>query len=98
MYINNLEMRSKKLVDSLKVDIDTTKYLLGELGIATLALVRSGCTNDCEIMKLSSISENCLDVKIPLLNTLGLIEITKGEYHITPTGEVFIDEVSGWEN
>ena len=91
-------MNIEKLSSSLKVDIATTKYLLGELGIATLALVRSGCRNDQEIMKLSSISESCLEVKIPLLNTLGLIEITKGEYHITPRGEAFVDEVSGWEN
>ena len=98
MYSIHLKMNPNRSSNSLNLDINTTKYLLGELGIAALVLIRSGCRNDFEIMKLSTISANCLEVKIPLLNTLGLIEITKGEYQITPTGESFADEVSGWEN
>lgn len=79
------------------LDSSTIKYLLGELGIQTLALIAQGCTQDEEITKLSTITESCLDVKIPLLETLGLITTKDGHYEITPRGVSALSEITGWK-
>ncbi len=80
-----------------RIDASQTKYLLGELGIQTLALINEGCSSDDEIKCLSTISQSCLDVKIPLLATLGLIMKNGGRYTVIERGKRFLSEVRGWQ-
>ena len=78
-------------------DSDTIKYLLGELGILTLNLIAQGCTNNKDIMRLSTITQACLDVKIPLLETLALIDNEEGIYAVTSKGVSVLREFTGWK-
>ncbi len=78
-------------------DTDTIKYLLGELGILTLNLITQGCTIDEDIMRLSTITRSCLDVKIPLLETLALIHNEDGVYTVTSRGVSVLREITGWK-
>jgi predicted transcriptional regulator len=80
-----------------RIDTSQTKYLLGELGIQTLALISEGCSSDEEIKCLSTISQSCLDVKIPLLATLGLITKNDGSYIVAERGKSFLMKVRGWQ-
>ncbi|TFG13972.1 hypothetical protein EU537_04535 [Candidatus Thorarchaeota archaeon] len=80
-----------------RIDTSQTKYLLGELGIQTLALINEGCSSDDELKFLSTISQSCLDVKIPLLSTLGLIERSESGYVVVERGKNFLSEVRGWQ-
>lgn len=84
---------------AMKIDLDPTtiKYLLGELGIETLGLIAQGCMNDEEIIRLSTVTKSCLDVKVPLLETLGLIKIENGIYFITELGNDILLELTGWK-
>ncbi|MHA1481775.1 MAG: hypothetical protein ACTSQZ_10190 [Candidatus Thorarchaeota archaeon] len=78
---------------------DTIDYLIGEQGRQTLSLIDQGCVTNVDITKLSSITNDCLNVKIPLLITLGLITdcgTESNEYSITETGKIFLREVMGW--
>jgi hypothetical protein len=77
-------------------DSDTIYYLLGELGLLTLNLIAQGCTEDEDIMRLSTITRSCLDVKIPLLETLSLITSEEGSYTVTPRGVSVLNEITGW--
>ncbi len=83
----------------MKANLDSTtiKYLLGELGVETLGLIAQGCTNDEEIIRLSTITKSCLDVKVPLLATLGLIKTSDGFYLITEQGNDILLELTGWK-
>ena len=83
----------------MKTNLDsmTIKYLLGELGIETLGLIAQGCINNDEIIRLSTVTKSCLDVKIPLLETLGLIKISDGFYFITEQGNEILLELTGWK-
>jgi hypothetical protein len=78
-------------------DTDTIRYLLGELGILTLNLIAQGCTEDADIMRLSTITRSCLDVKIPLLDTLSLINNENGIYTVTSRGVSVLSELTGWK-
>ncbi|TFF92319.1 hypothetical protein EU545_01275 [Candidatus Thorarchaeota archaeon] len=78
-------------------DADTICHLIGEMGIDLLTLVQQGCVNDYELKRYSSITQGCLDVKIPLLKTLGLIEGDSEGYEVTSLGETFLKRVLGWE-
>jgi hypothetical protein len=78
------------------LDIETISNLLGELGIETLALVVHGCSSDTDIMRLSSLSKSCLSVKIPLLHTLGLIEVDMSGYSATLKGVEAFREMRRW--
>ncbi len=77
-------------------DSGTVKYLLGELGVLTLNLITQGCTTDNELMRLSTLTSSCLEVKIPLLETLSLIINNKGVYSATPRGAAVLREITGW--
>ncbi len=78
-------------------DSGTVKYLLGELGVITLNLIAQGCETDIEIMHLSTITQSCLDVKIPLLVTLSLITNDDGVYSTTHRGVTVLRELTGWK-
>ncbi len=80
-----------------ELDTTTISYLLGELGIETLALIAQGCTTDDEIVRLSTVTYSCLEVKIPLLETLGLIKKKDGLYFITNYGNDKLMELTGWK-
>ncbi|MHA1481318.1 MAG: hypothetical protein ACTSQZ_07855 [Candidatus Thorarchaeota archaeon] len=78
---------------------DTINYLIDEQGCQTLSMIDQGCINNEDITRLSLISNDCLEVKIPLLITLGLITDCgkeSNEYTITKTGKTFLREVTGW--
>ncbi|MFW9907091.1 MAG: hypothetical protein ACFFEF_00840 [Candidatus Thorarchaeota archaeon] len=77
-------------------DITTVGYLLGELGIEILTMIAQGCSNDSEIKRLSTITSSCLDIKIPLLETLGLIRIEGDIYILTKNGVTVLKELTGW--
>ena len=62
------EMQPPKM--KTRPDSTTISYLLGELGIETLALIAQGCVTDDDIIRLSTVTRTCLEVKIPLLETL----------------------------
>ncbi|MHA1882522.1 MAG: hypothetical protein ACTSUO_05700 [Candidatus Thorarchaeota archaeon] len=79
-----------------KMSTDTIKYLLGGIGLQTLSMISQGCLNNGDITALSLITEGCLEVKIPLLITLGLITAKSGEYKITTLGKRTLSEVVGW--
>ena len=79
------------------LDSATIKYLLGELGVETLGLIAQGCINNSEIIRLSTVTKSCLDVKIPLLETLGLIRILDGFYFITEYGNDILLKLTGWK-
>ena len=78
-------------------DTDTIRYLLGELGILTLNLIAQGCGEDEDIMRLSTLTRSCLDVKIPLLETLSLIKNEDGTYTVTSRGVSVLSELTGWQ-
>ncbi|MHA1906242.1 MAG: hypothetical protein ACW98Y_03030 [Candidatus Thorarchaeota archaeon] len=78
-------------------DTGTIKYLLGELGILTLNLIAQGCTEEEDIMRLSTLTRSCLDVKIPLLETLSLINNVQGVYTVTSRGATVLSELTGWK-
>ncbi|MDF1538068.1 MAG: hypothetical protein P1Q69_04115 [Candidatus Thorarchaeota archaeon] len=82
---------------NIDIDTNTIKYLLGELGIQTLTLIAQGCTHDEEIKNLSTITGSCLEVKIPLLETLNLITTRKGYYEMTPRGVTALSKITGWK-
>ncbi len=75
---------------------ETTRYLIGDLGIQILSLVDQGCTNDDDLIKFGRFSRQCLSVKIPLLTTLGLLAAGPNGYRITPTGQSFLDTILRW--
>ncbi|MCK5152253.1 MAG: hypothetical protein KAQ65_10440 [Candidatus Thorarchaeota archaeon] len=77
-------------------DSGTVKYLLGELGILTLNLIAQGCTTNDDLMRLSTLTSSCLEVKIPLLETLSLIINDNGIYSATPHGAAVLREITGW--
>ena len=77
-------------------DSGTVKYLLGELGILTLNLIAQGCTTNDDLMRLSTLTSSCLEVKIPLLETLSLIINDNGIYSVTPRGVAVLREITGW--
>ncbi len=79
-----------------KMSSDTIKYLLGGLGLQTLSMISQGCENNEDIVALSLITEECLEIKIPLLITLGLITVNSEEYKITDLGKRTLNEVVGW--
>ena len=83
---------------SKDIDSGSIKYLLGELGILTLSLIAQGCTTNDEIRNLSTITDSCLEVKIPLLETLDLITTERNCYEITPKGISTLSEITGWES
>ena len=80
-----------------KISSGTIEYLLGGLGLQTLSMISQGCENNEDIIALSLITEECLEVKIPLLITLGLITVKSGEYKITALGKRTLSEVMGWQ-
>ncbi|MHA2425149.1 MAG: hypothetical protein ACXAEF_10195 [Candidatus Thorarchaeota archaeon] len=78
-------------------DTGSVKYLLGDLGVLTLNLIAQGCENNEDIIRLSTVTKSCLDVKIPLLETLNLINNDNGIYTVTPHGESVLRELTGWK-
>jgi len=92
-------MESPDTSQNRPLTFDTINYLIGEQGRQTLSLIDQGCINNLDITRLSSISNDCLEVKIPLLITLGLITDCgkeSSDYTITKTGKTFLREVTGW--
>ncbi len=79
------------------IDAVTAGNLLGELGIEILGLISQGCTNSEEIMRLSTITKSCLDVKIPLMENLSLIRTRNNTYTITAFGTDTLLELTGWK-
>jgi len=90
-------MDSHDITIDKSVDTNTIKYLLGELGIQTLTLIAQGCTKNEEIKSLSTITDSCLEVKIPLLETLDLITTSNGNYEITLHGVAALSRITGWK-
>jgi hypothetical protein len=86
-----------KTFTTSKKDINTISYLLGELGLETLMLIAQGCVNDGELLQLSALKQSCLEIKIPLLETLGLIKINNGEYSTTEYGNKVLLKFNGWK-
>ncbi len=76
---------------------ESIRYLIGGMGIDILTLIKQGCVNDYELKRYSSVTQHCLEVKIPLLKTLGLLSGDANGYAITPLGETFLKRVLGWE-
>lgn len=76
---------------------DNIRYLIGGMGIEILTLIKQGCLSDYELKRYSSVTQSCLEVKIPLLKTLGLLSGDASGYDITPLGETFLKRVLGWE-
>lgn len=92
-------MESPDTSQNRPLTIDTINYLIGEQGRQALRLIDQGCVTNVDITRLSSISNDCLKVKIPLLITLGLITdcgTESNEYSITDAGKTFLREVTGW--
>ncbi|TFG10902.1 hypothetical protein EU538_00405 [Candidatus Thorarchaeota archaeon] len=77
---------------------ETIRHLIGGMGIELLSLIQQGCVNDYELKRYSSITQGCLDVKIPLLKTLSLLTGDSDGYEITALGETFLQRVLGWED
>lgn len=99
MFPAHNEMESPDTSQNRPLTIDTINYLIGEQGRQTLSLIDQDCVTNVDITKLSSISNGCLEVKIPLLITLGLITDYGPEsigYAITDNGRTFLREVMGW--
>ncbi|NWF96794.1 MAG: hypothetical protein HXY34_11690 [Candidatus Thorarchaeota archaeon] len=78
------------------VGTDTTKYLIGDMGVEILCLVDQGCTDDNDLVRLGGLSMSCLEVKIPLLTTLGLLIVGAEGYRLTPAGQAFLEGMLGW--
>jgi hypothetical protein len=79
------------------IDAVTIGNLLGELGIEILDLISQGCINGEEIMRLSTITKSCLEVKIPLMEYLALIRVSNNTYTITMLGTDTLLELTGWK-
>ncbi|MEM2142694.1 MAG: winged helix-turn-helix domain-containing protein [Candidatus Thorarchaeota archaeon] len=73
---------------------DSIKILIGEMGIQILTLVHTGCSTVRDLMRFSSLSRDCLDVKIPLLVMLGLINDDSGNYRLTQLGEGILEALT----
>ncbi len=76
-------------------ETETVRYLVGNLGLQVLNLIDQGCTTDTDLMRFSSISKTCLDVKVPLLKTLGLIVADESGYRVTSEGQRVLREIYG---
>ncbi|MHA1577066.1 MAG: hypothetical protein ACTSU3_06865 [Candidatus Thorarchaeota archaeon] len=95
------EMESHDTSPNLTLNADTINYLIGDQGRQTLVLINQGCVTNADITKLSSISNDCLEVKIPLLITLGLITDSGTEsngYSVTNSGKSYLREATGWHD
>ncbi|RLI50000.1 MAG: hypothetical protein DRO73_04605 [Candidatus Thorarchaeota archaeon] len=79
-----------------RFETETVRYLVGDLGLHILLLIDQGCTSDAEIMKFSTVTATCLDVKIPLLKTLGLVRESSSGYEVTSEGLQVLREIYGW--
>lgn len=84
-------------INRTSIDAATAGNLLGELGIEILRLISQGCINSEEIMRLSTITKACLDVKIPLMEHLSLIRTRNNTYTITAFGTDTLLELTGWK-
>ncbi len=96
VLLHSIFVMGKTLADSRK-EINTISYLLGELGLETLRLIAQGCVNDDELQRVSAFKQLCLDVKIPLLETVGLIKVKDDEYFITEYGNDVLLKLTGWK-
>ncbi len=76
-------------------DTDTIKYLVGGLGLQVLNMIHHGCITKDDIVRFSSISPTCLDIKIELLLTLNLISKHGLNYSLTREGYSLLQELSG---
>ncbi len=75
---------------------ETTRYLIGELGVHILSLIDQGCTDDQDLIRFGRFSRECLSVKIPLLTTLGLLTTSPQGYKVTTVGQSFLDALLRW--
>ena len=75
---------------------ESIKLLIGDMGTQILSLVDQGCTDESDLLRFSSLSHTCLQVKIPLLVTLGLLVIGGTGYRLTITGEDVLEDLLGW--
>ena len=89
-------MESQRLRTNMPLDADSIRNLIGELGVELLGLIRQEFTTDEELIQYSSLTRQCLEIKIPLLETLDLVTQKKDGYRLTKRGEEVLKELLGW--
>ena len=89
-------MDSQRFRSNKSIDADSVRNLVGELGIEILGLIRQEFTTDEELIQYGSVTLQCLEVKIPLLETLDLITQKKDGYKLTKRGKDILIELLGW--
>ncbi|MHA1903693.1 MAG: hypothetical protein ACXADL_00655 [Candidatus Thorarchaeota archaeon] len=89
-------MDSQRFRSNKPIDADSVRNLVGELGIEILGLIRQEFTTDEELIQYGSVTLQCLEVKIPLLETLDLITQKKDGYKLTKRGKDILIELLGW--
>ncbi|MBD3406679.1 MAG: hypothetical protein GF411_11240 [Candidatus Lokiarchaeota archaeon] len=88
-------MISGKSGSEIDIDVSMIQVLVGPLGTRVLVLISQGCETPDDIVRFSSISYECLDVKIPLLLGLELVEEFESTYKTTSRGEAYIAAITG---
>lgn len=89
-------MESQRLRTNMPLDADSIRNLIGELGVELLGLIRQEFTTDEELIQYGSLTRQCLEVKIPLLETLDLVTQKKDGYRLTKRGKEVLIELLGW--
>ena len=89
-------MDSQRFRSNKSIDADSVRNLVGEMGIEILGLIRQEFTTDEELIQYGSVTLQCLEVKIPLLETLDLITQKKDGYKLTKRGKDILIELLGW--
>ncbi|MHA1936141.1 MAG: hypothetical protein ACW97A_12760 [Candidatus Thorarchaeota archaeon] len=89
-------MESQRLRSNKPIDAESVRNLVGELGIEILGLIRQEFTTDEELIQYGSLTLQCLEVKVPLLEILDLVTQTKECYRLTKRGDEVLIELLGW--
>lgn len=87
-------MISDRFESENDLDVNMTKVLLGPLGTRILLLISQGCETPDDLVRFSSVSYECLDVKIPLLLNLELIHKLSSSYKTTIRGEAYLSAIA----
>lgn len=77
----------------IEEQMQSYKYLLGEMGLQILTSILRGVFTESTIMMISGVPMACVRGRLPVLINLGLVIELQGEYHITTKGNEFLQMI-----
>jgi len=90
---NEPHKKDEVVVDT--AELNSYKYILGDLGIAILTAIARGAHAKDSIMMLSGVPMSCVNGRMPVLLNLKLVNMfNENEIHISKRGILFLKVIN----